>query len=65
MDCGIITKDVKLCINFSKTQVIEEFNALKEVGKHFKKKDGIDLGLFIFGVGYVLRDIVDSRSREQ
>ena len=56
MDCGVITKDVKLCINFSRAQVVEEFKAMKKEARSLKKKDGIDLGFFIFGIGYMIRE---------
>ena len=52
IDSGTVTKDVKVCVNYSKAQIIAEFQATKTLAKDLKETKGIDLGVFVVNVGF-------------
>ena len=60
MDSGIITKEVKICVNYSKAQIIAEFQGIKTLAQDLKQTKGIDIGVLVVNVGYFIRYNQDS-----
>ena len=56
IDSGTVTKDVKVCVNYSKAQIIAEFQATKTLAKDLKETKGIDLGVFVINVGFEINE---------
>ena len=47
-------------MNYSKAQIIVEFQAIKTLAKDLQQKKGIDLGVFVVNVGQFIRNNADS-----
>ena len=47
---------MKVLSNLSKAQIIEEVDAIKEKASKLKEESGVDLGVVIVLVGFMLKD---------
>lgn len=45
---------MKVCVDYSKAQIIAEFQATKTLAKNLKSTKGIDLGVFVVNAGFVI-----------